>query len=158
MKHLIGFAGDALAMPVLVLLVTNLLVLLVDASVVPVPIASKALSTFHLDPNQWRERIEQEGIHEQHERWFVKTGGTAEGAEVWQRVLWLIWPVFLILAVALCFVGWRLIVVGYRASLEKLANGISDRQIDYYRYDCSVPFRENGGVASSPNAPPSSSG
>ena len=113
---------------------------------------------FHPDPDQWRERIEQEGIRGQHERWFVETGGTAEGAEVWQRVLWLMLPVFLVLAVALCFVGWRLFIIAYLESLRKLAKGVADRQIDYYLYDCSVACRDNDGVASSPNPPPSSSG
>lgn len=126
--------GNLLGITALVAMAGNLLVLWIDASILPLSLASETISNFSPDIHIWRERNMDANLEYDYSNWLASGGGnsfatddpnyvkTAFPSMFGIALLWLVGGAFLIL--------WT-----YRFSLSQFELGIRMRNKEYVDRD-----------------------
>ncbi|HET6566643.1 MAG TPA: hypothetical protein VFG50_01680 [Rhodothermales bacterium] len=133
-KHLASLTWALLVLDMLVMGTVACGLIAVDAYVVPLPMVSKIMSQFDLDPVQWEYNIEHGrygDIGAQYEAWSRSRGFSATTARFWQEFLWLQWGAIVIIGLALGYYGLRFLVRWYKTAVLGYADGVFYRRTEY---------------------------
>jgi hypothetical protein len=113
---------------------------LVDSYVVPIPLALKIFSAYHLDPEVWEYNIENGDlgdVGEEYEAWSKERGFGKQTAKFWQYFLWYTWPFLIGYALYSFGLFYLFIYKISRALFAYYKKRVLRREAVYYAKSCS---------------------
>lgn len=129
------FHIDIFATLVLVAISGNLLFIIIDAYVIPLPIASDAISLFSFDMQSWRDKIGDRNLDREYAA-FQGLGGLGN-TEVLARPHFIksSFPTLIGTTFIWLLISIYVVRVSYLLSIKQLTNGIRSRSTEYLNAD-----------------------
>jgi hypothetical protein len=109
--------------------------------VVPIPIALKIFSAYHIDPEVWEYNIEEDDLGDvgaEYEDWSEGYGFSKRTARFWQYFLWFTWP-FLICYSLYAFALLYLFIIKFSGALfAYYKKKVLRRKVVYHAKSCGL--------------------